>query len=179
MAIFNENDSVTEPVLNVALSDEALDDFGIGLRYINDVSAYRPSERSFELLVIADGSVSYAKSDSKFSVPHHSVIFSFPGEGWQLAADEDSGVVCYSVLVSPCLLTEFCNLVSHKAMDLLFSGEGHKIFRMHYSDYEYFVHTAELAISSDGAQSAVLTKRIAYNLISQLILSLEQTSDYP
>ena len=77
------------------------------------------------------------------------------------------------------LLAELCNLVSHNAIDVLFTGDGCKIFRMHYSDYEYFIHMAELAISSDELEASVLTKRMAYNLISQLILSLHQTTAYP
>ena len=179
MAIFNEVDSDVIPSLNSALTEVATDDFSIGFRYINDVSTYRPSDHCFELLVVTDGDVTCIKNDSKISVSNHSVIFSFPGEGWRLVSDEDSRALCYNVLVSPCLLTEFCNLVSHRAMDLSVAGHGHKVFRMQFSDFEYFIHQAELAISSDGAQAAVLTKRIAYNLISQLIMSLEQTTVYP
>ena len=179
MAIFNDITEFASDAQNVALTNDALDDFSVGLRIYNDPSAYRSSERYFELLVVAEGAVTCVKNDMRMTASHHSVIFSFPGEGWQILPDDRSNLLLYNVLVSPCLLTEFCNLVSHKAMDLLFSGEGHKTFRMQFRDYEYFVHTAELAISSEGAQASVLTKRIAYNLISQLILSIEQTTAYP
>lgn len=179
MAIFNDITEFASDAQNVALTNDALDDFSVGLRIYNDPSAYRSSERYFELLVVAEGAVTCVKNDMRMTASHHSVIFSFPGEGWQILPDDRSNLLLYNVLVSPCLLTEFCNLVSHKAMDLLFSGEGHKMFRMQFRDYEYFVHTAELAISSEGAQASVLTKRIAYNLISQLILSIEQTTAYP
>ena len=179
MAIFNDITEFASDAQNVALTNDALDDFSVGLRIYNDPSAYRSSERYFELLVVAEGAVTCVKNDMRMTASHHSVIFSFPGEGWQILPDDRSSLLLYNVLVSPCLLTEFCNLVSHKAMDLLFSGEGHKMFRMQFRDYEYFVHTAELAISSEGAQASALTKRIAYNLISQLILSIEQTTAYP
>ena len=179
MAFFNDGSESAADAQNSALQTDALDDFSVGFRYINDLSAYRSSDRYFELLVVAEGNVTCIKNSTRIIAAHHSVVFSFPGEGWQVVPEDDSSVLCYNVLVSPCLLTEFCNLVSHKAMDLLFSGEGHKIFRMQFRDYEYFVHNAELAISSDGIQATALTKRIAYNLISQLILSIEQTTAYP
>ena len=86
MAIFNDVEPEARASINNALTDDTSDEFSIGVRYINDVSAYHPSDRYFELLVVSDGAVSCLKNDSRFSVPHHSVMFSFPGEGGVLVA---------------------------------------------------------------------------------------------
>ena len=51
MAIFNDVEPEARASINNALTDDTSDDFSIGVRYINDVSAYHPSDRYFELLL--------------------------------------------------------------------------------------------------------------------------------
>lgn len=179
MAIFNEIDETKAPIESFVIDAEKHNEFDVSLRYINDIASYRPSPNFFELLVIADGDARIFTGNESVAVSSRMAGFFFPGEARRIEAECDSDVVLYSLLISPYLLTEFCNLVAHRALDLLFSGSGHRYFRMHFRDFEYFSHLADITISSEREDSSILAKRAAYNLVSQLILSIEDNSAYP
>lgn len=179
MAVFNEFEEMSD--FNGGLGYESVqkDGHDIGFRLINDLKTYKPTPGYFELLIVVDGNALYVENGEKKVISPRTVGFFFPKETNRFVSDRGARAVCYSVLISPYLLTELCNLVNHKAMDILFSGEGHMLFRMQYRDFEYFLHNAELAISADKEVSLVLAKRVAYNLISQLVLSINERPTYP
>lgn len=179
MAIFNERSEAKTPVQTFQLGGERQDDFDVSLRYITDLSSYRSSSDFFEILVVADGDAKILLAEEQIEVTSRNVGFFFPGDVKRIEAAPGSEVILYSLLISPYLLTEFCNLVAHRALDMLFSGNGHRFFRMHFRDFEYFVHLAELTISAEKKPSLLLAKRAAYNLVSQLILSIDDNSVYP
>lgn len=179
MAVFNEVEKQSAFFDSLKTIGEKQSDFDVSLRYINNLPSYQPSHHYFELLAVAEGEVKIALEAETLTLSSRSVCFFFPGEERKLEFVHNSEAIVYSILVSPYLLTEFCNLVAHRALDLLFSGDGHRLFRMHFRDFEYFVHLAEITISSDKEESRILSKRVAYNLISQLIISIEDKSAYP
>lgn len=179
IVIFNENENQHGPFETVKIEEVHNDDFDVSLRYITDVSSYRSSSRYFELLVFVSGNAHMQENHDSILVPSRTVGFFFPGEERHFRASENEEVVCYSLLVSTYLLTEFCNLVTHTAMDSLFASKQKRMFRMHFKEFEYFMHLAELAISAEKEDSILYTKRLAYNLISQLIMSLDASSVYP
>lgn len=179
MAIFNEIDAADASFDSLHLSAESQNDFDVSLRFINDLNSYRPSPHYFELLIVADGEVKISFGNETSTISSRTVCFIFPGEPRTITAEPGADVILYSLIISPYLLTEFCNLVAHRALDLLFSSSGHRIYRMHYRDFEYFVHLAEITISSEKEEARILSKRAAYNLVSQLILSFEDKSAYP
>jgi len=177
--VFKENADQQGPFESVKIEEVHNDDFDVSLKYITDVSSHRSSSRYFELLVFAEGNALMQENHENVVVPSRTVGFFFPGEERRFKASENEEVVCYSLLVSTYLLTEFCNLVTHTAMDSLFAGKQKRMFRMHFKDFEYFMHLAELAVAAEKEASILYTKRIAYNLISQLIMSLDSSSLYP
>lgn len=179
MAVFNEVEKQSAFFDSLKTIGEKQSDFDVSLRYINNLPSYQPSHHYFELLAVAEGEVKIALESETLTLSSRSVCFFFPGEERKLEFVHNSEAIVYSILVSPYLLTEFCNLVAHRALDLLFSGDGHRLFRMHFRDFEYFVHLAEITISSDKEEARILSKRVAYNLISQLIISIEDKSAYP
>lgn len=179
MAVFNEVEKQSAFFDSLKTIGEKQSDFDVSLRYINNLPSYQPSHHYFELLAVAEGEVKIALEAETLTLSSRSVCFFFPGEERKLEFVHNSEAIVYSILVSPYLLTEFCNLVAHRALDLLFSGDGHRLFRMHFRDFEYFVHLAEITISSDKEEARILSKRVAYNLISQLIISIEDKSAYP
>ena len=179
MAVFNEIEQQSTFIDSLRSIGEKQSDFDVSLRYINDLPSYQPSHHYFELIAVADGEVKISLGNEKHTLSSRTVCFFFPGEERKLEYAQESDAIVYSLLVSPYLLTEFCNLVAHRALDLLFSGDGHRIFRMHYRDFEYFVHLSEMTISSEREEARILSKRAAYNLISQLIISIEDKSAYP
>ncbi len=177
--IFKENKDRLSPFETVKIDEVRNDDFDVSLKYITDISSYRSSSHCFELLVFVEGNVQMCEKHENVSVPVRTVAFFFPGEERHFKVQENEEVVCYSLLISTYLLTEFCNLVTHTAMDSLFADRQKRMFRMHFKDFEYFIHLAELAVSAEKENSTLYAKRIAYNLISQLIMSLDSDSVYP
>ena len=179
IVIFKEIEDQQSPFAAVNVDAVRKDDFDVSLKYITDISAYHSSSHYFELLIFAEGSLAAQEHHESIPVPPRSVGFFYPGEERRFKALDDSEVVCYSLLISPYLLTEFCNLVSGNAIDSLFASRQKRMFRMHFKEYEYFLHLAELISSSEKEESLILTKRLAYNIISQLIMSLDTISAYP
>ncbi len=179
MAVFNEVEAQSAFIDSLRSIGEKQSDFDVSIRYINNLPSYQPSHHYFELLAVAEGEVKIVLGNETVTASSRSACFFFPGEPRRLEAENNSEAIVYSLIVSPYLLTEFCNLVAHRALDLLFSGQGHHLFRMHFRDFEYFVHLAEIAISSEKEEARILSKRAVYNLVSQLILSIEDNSAYP
>ena len=177
--IFKDFDSSKNLEIPFSFGDDEAEGSDVSLRFFNDITSYRPALSHFEILVVVEGDATAIFGNESVVFDYRTVGFFFPGEARKLETSPGSDIVLYSLLISPYLLTEFCNLVAYRALDLLFSGSGHRHFRMYYKDFEYFVHLAEIIISSDIEQSRILTRRAAYNLVSQLILSFEDNSTYP